>query len=579
MDQFMDMDRRRVLESYLKKGHADLVLTNGNLINVYTKEILNGYSVAIKDRWIIRVDKDVSSVIGPETLCLDVEGKYIVPGFIDGHAHILSYCHPQEILYEVAKRGVTTVVTELLDLSFKVDLEGMEEYLEATKGAPCKVFATIPVFITLSEASKKRTPEFEKILNLLKREDVLGLGESFWQEVLRGHELFFRLAPYALRMRKTIEGHSAGCKGEKLQIYAFTGVSSCHEPISYEEVVERLRLGLYVMVREGSVRSDIGCLAELKRSGLDTRRIILVSDFMSPEEILSKGYMEYVVSRAIDNGIDPVSAIQMVTLNPASHFGLDNVLGGIAPGKYADLVVSPSLTKIEPQTVISGGRIVVENGNSIGLKERKPLRLQGFKRPFIKTQDLIIRAPKRERVKVRLVEQVTDLITRESIKEIVPKDGELTPNPEEDILRLSYVTTEGCYNYLIKSFGLKTGALATSSLWEAYGVLAVGVRIDDLCIAINRIIELGGGIVIVDEGRIVEELPLPIGSLISDLPFEEVAKRISFINGEAKKRGVRWNKPIMTLETLTTPAIPFLRVSDRGLVDLRQKEALSFIVD
>jgi len=569
----------KLLQVCQGKEPADLVVGESKIVNVYTGEILSGYSIGIKGKWIVRLDKDLSSIIGPETEYLDVRGKYVIPGLIDGHAHIMAYCHPHDFLKEAVKRGVTTLITELLDFSFKVDAQGMIEYLSATKGQPVKVFATIPPFITLSESAKRRIPDFKKILKLLRREDVLGVGESFWQEILRGHPLFFDILPYVSRMKKTLEGHAAGCKGEKLQSYILTGVGSCHEPISYDEVLERLRLGIYAMVREGSVRTDVGSLSHLKRSRLDTRRIILVSDFISPEEILEKGYMDYVVNRAIESGIDPVSAIQMATLNPATHFGLDSRLGGIAPGRYADLVVTKSIKRIEPEVVISDGKISIKDGRFLLDPVKKRLTIGGFKRSKISPKDLLIRTQRRGKIKVRIVDLVTELVTKEKVEEMKVEGKEVRADVERDILKLSYVTEDGCYNYLIKGMGLKEGAFATSSLWETYGILVIGVNPEDMSFAVNRIIEKGGGMVIVKEGRILEELPLPFGSLISNLSFEEVARKIKSLNENVRRMGVKWQKPFLTLETLTTPAIPFIRVSDRGLVDLKTGATLGLFVD
>lgn len=560
------------------KEPADLILEGGRIVNVYTGEIQDLCSVAIKGKWIVGVGKDLSFMSGPKTHCVNIKQKYIVPGFIDAHAHILPYCHPHDFLNEAVKKGVTTVVTELLDFSFKVKIEDMINYLKATKGQAAKVFAFAPSFISLCENAKRKVPDKKKILELLRREEILGVGESFWQEVLRGNSPLFDILPYISKRKKTVEGHSAGCKGQKLQRYVLAGALSCHEPTTKEEVLERLRLGLYVMVREGSVRSDIGSISSLKESRIDTRRIILVSDFISPDEILEKGYMDYVVNRAIDAGIDPVCAIQMVTLNPATYFNLDRWIGGIAPGRYADIVVTPEIRRIEPELVVSNGKIVIKDGEFNYNAEKKPLRIKGIQRPRVTPYDLLIRSDMQQK-KLRIIELVTDLVTKEAFWEAKVVKGEIKADPKNDIAKISFVTEDGCYNYFIKGTGLKEGALATTSIWEACGILAIGIDENEMAYAINRILENGGGIVVVKEGKVLEELPLPIGSMISDLPFHEVAKKIRSINALAKTIGMRVQKPIIFLETLTSPAIPFLRVSDRGLIDLKTGSALNLFVD
>jgi len=274
----------------------------------------------------------------------------LIPGLIDAHAHLLFYCTPDEFIRYAMRGGTTTAVTELANAAISCRYEGVIELLEALKDQPIKIFVTASPSVTLSESCRKRAPSLEQLLDLLARDDVLGVGEGFWQDVLRDEPNFPALAAAALKMRKSVEGHAAGCRAEKLNAYLDYGVSSCHESVNIEEVLEKLRLGICVMIRQGSGRKDLEAIAGIKDMPIDFSHLALVSDSMDLVDIMKNGYMESIVQRAIDLGFDPIVAIQMATLNPAQHFHLDDCLGGIAPGKYADVVIIPDLRTIDAES-------------------------------------------------------------------------------------------------------------------------------------------------------------------------------------------------------------------------------------
>lgn len=538
----------------------DLVL-KGPVLDVYTKEVLPDRVVGIKGRWIAFVGPEGEY---PSEGAIDLEGLLLIPGLIDAHAHLGTYGRPDLMLEAAIPTGTTTVITEVIDLVFKVGYEGILLLMEALAEQPIKVLFTLPSLVTLSPLARERAPSPEELLGLLQREDVLGLGEAYWQEALREKAFYAFFNSQVLSAHKRVEGHTAGARGRRLQAYLALGASSCHEPIRAEEALERLRLGLHVMVREGSVRRDLQEVLKVKDMGVDLRRMVLVSDGLDPDDLLDLGWMDYICQKAIDLGLDPIEAIRMATLNPAEHFGVDQFLGGIAPLRHADIVAVEGLRAIRPRWVISEGKVVLEEGEVKVKGKGFPFPRHRFSRPPLSPSDLALRPS----LKARAIELVTDLVTREVVLEL----QDLFPNAEEDLAKLVFVTEGGLQVALIKGTGLKRGSLATSSLWEAYGIVAVGLQDDDLCLAINRVLELGGGIVLVDGGRILEELPLPLGSALSDLPLQEVALRLKALKEKARGLGFRSQNPLRTLETLTTPAIPFLRISERGLVDLRTGE-------
>ena len=284
------------------------------------------------------------------------------------------------------------------------------------------------------------------LCELLARGDVLGLGESFWQRALKAPERVVPLYRETLARGKLVEGHSAGARDRKLGAYVAAGVSSCHEPITAEEVLARLRLGLHVMIREGSVRRDLAATAAVKDAGVDLRRLVLVTDGLWPQDMENKGGMDFIVQKAVDCGFDPVAAVQMATLNPAEHFRIDHIAGGIAPGKSADFSLIPDLRNIRPETVVSQGRVVLEEKTAVaGIRRhefpapcRETIRLAG---PF-QPSDFRIPAAG-EQVQVRVVEMITDLVTKERNMKLPVVDGEIRPDPDRDVAKIAAVARSG----------------------------------------------------------------------------------------------------------------------------------------
>ena len=351
----------------------------------------------------------------------------------------------EKSLDSIARLGITVnqAKQEIMELTYSLGYSGLVEWLDAVRNQPIKIFSTVPPSLTFSEDAHKRTPSLEQLYELLQREEIVGVGEGFWQEVIRRESNFPALSEESLRLGKTVEGHAAGCRAEKLSAYLAFGVSSCHESVSAKEVLERLRLGLCVMIREGSIRKELDEIAKIKNEAIDFRRLVLVSDGVDPRELTKGTYMGSLVQRAIDLDFDPVVAIQMATLNPAEHFGLDGSIGGIAPGKCADIVIIPDTRTIEAEIVISNGKIIVESGELQVEPRTVSLTHRGFERTKVSPSDFLIRTKGDAPVNVRLIDQVTELVTKEAVLEMSPQDGELKADPENDLLKVSLINCEG----------------------------------------------------------------------------------------------------------------------------------------
>jgi adenine deaminase len=413
------------------------------------------------------------------------------------------------------------------------------------------------------------------------------LGETYWQALLQEPDIFLPFLKAALQNRKKLEGHSAGASEKKLNAYVATGISSCHEPIKPHEVLARLRLGLHVMVREGSIRRDLEAIAAIKDYGIDLRRVILSSDGIEPGELLEKGYMEFIVQKAIDCGFDPVAAVQMATLNVAEHFNLDHLIGGVAPGKYADLLILPDLKTIKPVYVISNGKVVARESRLLTATRshvftRSSRQTVNLPRE-LRAEDFRIAVSTTEsEATLRAIEMLTDLVTRE-LQIIRPvRAGEVQIDTQQGFVKVAAVDRTHHPGKmavsLIKNFGLKHGALACSAAWDTSDIMVVGADEADMAMAVNRISVLQGGAVVCRDGQLIAELPLPIFGLISDLPIEDLAEQIQTVNTAAAALGVLFPDPILSLIALSGAAIPFFRICEEGLVSLKDGQTYDPLV-
>jgi adenine deaminase len=572
-------DMKALASVALGEEDADLVIKDADLADVYSRELLKGYAVAVKGKWIAYVGPDASHTVGRGTKVIDAQGKVLIPGLVDGHAHSLYYASPQEFLRYAMRGGTTTIITEIMELAFPLGYTGLVDCLEIFMNQPIKIFSTVPPSITFSKDAAKRAPTLEQLLGLLRREDILGVGEGFWQEVLQAETNYPALSEEALRLRKTAEGHAAGCRARRLSAYLDYGVSSCHESVSADEVVEKLRFGVCTMIREGSIRKELDAIVKIKDLALDLRRATLVTDGADPRDLVAKGYLEHVVQRAIEAGFDPLLAIQMATLNVAEHFRLEGLLGGIAPGKCADMVLIPDLRTIKAQCVVSNGLVIARDGKLTVEPRRTAFKADGLEARHFRPRDFAVRVNEKGSVKVRVIDQVSDLVTKEVVLDLPVQDGTLRAEPNRDILKASIISCEGrMFTGLIRGHGLRGGAMATSGAWETFAVVVVGTNDADMAMASNRIFELRGGIAVCAQGKVHAELPLPVGGILSNLKLEEVARRLNTIQGKAGELGFRYVDAALTLATLTTAAIPFLRLSEDGLVDVKTGRVVDLIV-
>jgi adenine deaminase len=569
-------DAAKLMDVALGNTPADIVVANATLLNVYTGELLTNQSISITDKWIAYVGTDAQDAIGPETMVIDAIGKTVIPGLIDGHTHLAWMCPIDEYLRYIIPGGTTTIVTETLEPYPVGGLDAVQEFLASLEKQPIKFLATAPAMASISKQSSHMP--IQDLKHLLSNAKVVGLGESYWQNVLQQPDTLLPRFAETLTSRKILEGHSAGASEKKLNAYIAAGISSCHEPIKADEVLQRLRLGIHVMAREGSIRRDLKEIAKINTANVDLRRLVLATDGIHPNDLLDKGYMEYVVQRAITYGFDPVVAVQMATLNVAEHFGVDHWIGGIAPGRFADLLIIPDITTIRPLTVISNGRIVFDKGvlavpprsHTFSEKSRNSIQLPKFFEPDDFSLEPVSQSTQ---VTVRAMELVTDLVTKEIHLTLPVKDGMLYSDIHQDLQKIAAIdrthSPGKTFVGLVKGFGLNSGALASSSAWDTSDIIVVGTSEKDMAVAVNRIHTLQGGYVLCDNGQVVAEVPMPIWGLISDLPMQDLVAQIAFLKSALADRGVTFPDPLLTIITLTGAAIPFFRICEDGYVNLK----------
>ena len=582
-----EVSARDLMRVALGEAAADLAIVNGDVVNVYTGEVLSGDTILIKGDKIAYVGKNTQGAITSATRVIDASGKTVVPGFIDGHTHIDWFMTPGELIRYAMKGGTTTIISEIPGIAFPLGYRGVVEFIRAVKAQPVKVLVTAPPMVTRSPVSREHALNVDEVRRLLRRKEVIALGESYWGPVVDGDPRILSFIAEAKKAGKRIDGHSAGARDRKLQAYAAAGVTSCHEPTTAEEVVERLRLGMYVLVREGEIRRELEGIAGIKDEKLDFRLLALATDGPGPWRLLD-GYMDVVVQKAIDLGFNPVLAVQMASLNVAQRFGLEDSIGGIAPGRYADILIIPDLRTIRPECVISNGRLVAEHGQ-LTVEPRNHVfprwmwHTINLPRDFT-AGDFTVRVDgERRQVKVRVMDMVSELVSREAILELSVSNGDVLADTNRDIVKVaaierSYTPGQKSVGF-IRGLGLKRGAIAASTMWDTSDIGVVGATDGDMAQAVNRVKELSGGIVVCAGGKVLAEIALPIGGLFCPDSVGIIVEKLDRIQEAAAGLGCVSSDIRLTISVLSASAIPFLRICEAGMMDLKKNQMVGLIVE
>ncbi|MBC2054695.1 adenine deaminase [Listeria welshimeri] len=548
---------------------ADLVIKNGQIVNVFSGEIMEG-DIAIKNGYIAGIG-DFSEA----EQIMDAAGEFIVPGFIDAHVHVESaMVTPAEFARVLLPNGVTTIVTDPHEIANVAGEKGIEFMLEDAKGAPLDMFVMLPSSVPATEGEHNgETLHAEKLHPLYKHEKVIGLAEVMdFPSVAKGSSDILTKIIDAKKEGGRIDGHGAGLTSADLNNYLAVGIRTDHESTNAKEAVDRLRAGMFVMLREGTVGRDL--LQTISAvSEKNSHRFCFCTDDKLINDLITEGSINYNIRLAIENNIDPITAIQMATINAANCHNLP-YLGAVAAGYQADIVFLKDLQTIEISKVLKNGQVVVENGarNEAAFeKQHSETFISPKIQHHLSKQDLEL--PLTNDTCYIIGMKQNNLFTEKLMEQVNVENGKFVPSIEKDLLKMAVVERHhntGCVGVgIVKGFGLKEGAIATTVAHDSHNIVAVGVSDEAMEKAINYVTEMGGGIAVVDgTGKVLHDLALPVAGLLSNKPYEEVERDLAgLLKAFNQISNAKGFDPFLTLSFLTLPVIPELKLTDQGLFD------------
>ncbi len=559
---------------------ADMVIKNGTLVNVNTKELLEHTDVAIYKGRIALVG-DATHCVGDTTEIIDATGLYIAPGFMDGHIHVeSSMLTVSQYSTAVVPHGTTAIFMDPHEIANVLGLKGVKLMLDEARDVPLRVYATVPSCVPAAPGLEDAGAEIgpEEIAEAMKWDAIAGLGELMnFPGVFNSVPQVHKEIEVTLKAGKPVTGHFAlPDTGKMLNAYIASGVRSCHESVRHEDALAKMRLGMYAKIREGSAWHDLKeVIKAITQNTVQSRFAILVSDDTHPDTLIKLGHLDHIIKRAIEEGVDPVTAIEMVTINTAECFLMSKDFGSVSPSKVADIVLLSDLYNVTVKAVIIGGRLVAQDGKM--LIPFKNVTYPDWSKNTVNVgktltpQDFMLTSNKPE-VKVRVIQiEEAKVTTKQVIETLKTIDGNVLPDTEKDIAKAALFErhkatgTKGLG--FVKGFGLKKGAVASTVAHDSHNLLIVGTDEDDMAFAGNELIKAGGGMIAVAGGKVLALVELPVAGLLTDEPVEAVQKKVENLEKAWKMLGCNLVSPFMTMALLGLPVIPELRLSNRGLVD------------
>jgi len=559
-------DRIRVAHG---EGKADLLIKNGKVINVFSGQV-EKKDVAIYDGIIVGFgDYRAKKVV-------DVNGQFLCPGLIDGHVHVeSSMVSIPEFARAVVPHGTTSVVIDPHEIANVLGVRGVRFMAQSAKNVPLNVFIMIPSCVPATHLETSgATLTSSDIRRLLKEPWAIGLAEmmNFPGVIFRNPEVLKKIE---MARGKRIDGHAPLLSGKGLYAYLTAGIRSDHECTTAFEAKEKLKNGMWIMVREGTAARNLKDLLPLVTPA-NSRRFLIVSDDRHPRELLEEGHVDSVIRKAISLGCNPILAIQMATINAAEYFRLDN-LGAIAPGFRADLVVFDQLSRFEVNKVFKEGILVSKNGRMVRSRATisggRKLQSKGLVRiGAIRKDSLVLRS---NNPLAKVTQLVPDqIVTKKVMKKITLRDGVACPDLQQDILKIAVVERHHASGNIgvgfVQGFGLKKGAIGSSVAHDSHNLVVVGTNDEDMWEAIRSLQTLRGGMVAVYGGKMISSVPLPIAGLMANASVQQVHKQMQALLASVKTLGCKLPDPFMILSFLSLPVIPELKLTDKGLVDVNQ---------
>lgn len=569
------------LEQIIKvsKGEeqADLVIKNARLVNVLSEEIYET-DIAIIGDTVAGIAKGYK---GKKEI--DVEGAYVTPSFIDGHVHLeSSMLMPSEFAKLVLASGTTTVIADPHEIANVMGLQGISFMREATKNLPLDVYMMLPSCVPATdlETSGVELNSYDLAL-LIDAPWVLGIAEMMnFPGVVGCENSVLSKVQLGLDKNKRIDGHAPHLCGMELNAYIASGVASDHECTTPEEAIEKLRLGMYLMIREATGARDLEPLIPVLKK-YNTRKCMFVTDDRHPKHLTK--HISRMVKKAVKNGVDPVKAIQMASLNTAEYFKLPN-LGAVAPGYKADIAVFENLETFEPVMVFKNGQLVAENGKTV-------VDMTAFKLPalrgsvnikYLNIEDIQVKAPS-GKDKIKVINVIPkQLITKLSIEKAKLENSLAVSDTDNDILKIAVIERHKATGNIglgfVKGFGLKSGAIASTVAHDSHNMIVIGTNDEDMYYAAVELVKSQGGKIIVENGKTLAHLPLPIAGLMSNKSVEDVCAKISELEKASRSIGCEIADPFMSMAFLSLSVIPEIKITDKGLIDVKNFEVTDLFI-
>ena len=575
---------------------ATLVIKNGRWVNVHSGEIIPQTDVAIYQSRIAYVGADASHAVGEGTEIIEANGRYLIPGLCDAHMHVESgMVTVTEFARAVIPHGTTSMFIDPHEIANVLGLEGVRLMHDEALTLPINVYVQMPSCVP--SAPGLETPGAsigpKEVAEAMSWPGIIGLGEmmNFPGVFLNDDKMHAEMAE-TMKANKTIGGHYASLDlGRPFHGYVAGGPADDHEGTRVEDAIARVRQGMKAMLRLGSAWYDVASQVKaITEMGLDSRSFILCTDDSHSGTLVNEGHMNRVVKHAIAQGLKPITAIQMATLNTAEHFGVEKDIGSITPGRYADIVISSDLAELPIECVISGGALLANDGQlkidlpaySYPEMAKNTIRLGRQ----LTNEDFVVKAPtKNKPVKVRAIGVVENQAPTRAEERVLPvENGRIQADPRLDVAHIALVErhrgTGNVVNGFVTGFGFnKRCAIATSVAHDSHHMIVTGTSRKNMALAANRLGEVGGGVVVFKDGKEIALVELPIAGLMSDERAEVVAQKAETMVQAFHKVGCTLNNAYMQLSLLALVVIPELRISDLGIVDVTKFELVSLIVD
>ncbi len=578
--------RKKLVQAALGRISLDLVLENLNIVNVYTGEIFQG-GIGILDGWVVSLNPE--GLERRETF--DGNGKYAMPGFIDSHVHLDSSLITPEMLSSlIVPRGTTVMLADPMESINVGGFRGLEALLTAREKLPYHLYIEVSSRVPTAPGLETTGGELDldAVKDVLTWDSAISLGELDPSKILGLGDEYFGKVAAAHALGKIANGHAAGLSGQELEAYLCGGLSDDHECVDYEEAFERLHLGLPIFVREGSTERNLEPIIQgVVENDLDTRHLMFCTDDKHPDDILEEGHIDYMVNRSIEMGLDPVTAIQMATINAAVHFRVDGILGSLTPGRSADIVLSENLDHIEPSHVFYRGELVATEGalTQPVIDVEYP---DWFSSTVEVTSGTIPEDFRLDHAEPTVEVKVIDLYPVQIINEVEQAtlpvvDGNVVGDPGQDVLKIAVVERYGKNGNIgigfVKGFGLEKGAIASSVAHDHHNIIVVGTNETDMARCVQAVQDMQGGLVVAADDQILGQMPLPLGGLMAKISAPDAIAILDEITDLYHVLGGSLPAPFMTLSFISLPTVPEFGLTDKGLVNVREHRLTSPFVE